>query len=177
MNVEFHLEKMTMHADSRANVSRIISENQFLPGLIQLIQQSSVYRLKAIVALEFYARDHWEEVKNYSEEIIEISTKITSETEKRCISKLLEKISEFQYKESDFKLPQQSLEKMASVCFDWLLVNSKSATKAFAMKSLFYLGFKIGWIHAELRAYLEQNLAKESAGFKSRGTKILKNLR
>ena len=177
MNIEYELDTMTMHAESRANFSRIISENQFLPGLIQIIQQSSAYRLKAIVALEFYARDHWEEVKNYSEEIIEISTKITSETEKRCISKLMEKISEFQYKDPDFKLPQQSLEQMASVCFDWLLTDSKIATKAFSMQSLFYLGYKIDWIHPELKAYLQRNLSQQSAGFKSRGTKILKKLR
>lgn len=177
MNIEYLLETMTMHAESRSNICRLISENHTLHQLIQIIQQSSEYRLKAIVALEFYARDHWKEVISYSQVIIDISTSINSETEKRCIAKLLEKITEFQHLNSDFILSKHTLEKIASVSFGFLLDGSKTATKVFAMQSLFYVGFKIDWIHPELKAYLMQKSINSSAGFKSRSTKILKKLR
>ncbi|MCL6217388.1 hypothetical protein [Zunongwangia pacifica] len=177
MNIEYQLEKMTLHAESRAKFSRFISENQALPRLIQILQHYSEYRRNAIVAIEFYARAHWEEVLKYSEEIIDISGKVSSETEKRCIAKLLEKITEFQHLNPDFNLPQQSLEKIAALSFDWLLDGSKTATKVFAMQSLFYVGFKIDWIHPELKAYLQHNFMNASAGFRSRSTKILKKLR
>ncbi|WBL27217.1 hypothetical protein [Zunongwangia sp. HGR-M22] len=51
--------------------------------------------------------------------------------------------------DNDFSLPQQYLESACEVSFDWLLGNTKTVTKIFAMQALFLLGFEIDWIHPE----------------------------
>lgn len=69
------------------------------------------------------------------------------------------------------------LEKMATVCFDWLIEEHKVATKVFAMTSLFHLGKTFDWIRPELKSVLEQHIPKGSAGFQNRGIKILNKLK
>lgn len=69
------------------------------------------------------------------------------------------------------------LEKMATVCFDWLIEEHKVATKVFVMTSLFYLGETFDWIRPELKSVLEQHLPQGSAGFQNRGIKILNKLK
>ncbi len=61
--------------------------------------------------------------------------------------------------------------------FDWLVEDHKVATKVFAMETLFFLGFKINWVHDELRLTLEKNIIHNSAGYQARAKKILKNIK
>ena len=69
-----------------------------------------------------------------------------------------------------------NLEKIAEVCFDWLIGEHKVASKVFAMTSLFHLGSKFDWIRPELKSVIEQQIHQGTAGFKSRGSKTLKLL-
>lgn len=66
---------------------------------------------------------------------------------------------------------------MLTVCFDWLIGEHKVAAKVFAMTNLFYLGEKYTWVWPELKSVLEQQIPHGTAGFKSRGGKILNALK
>ncbi|WP_420602107.1 hypothetical protein [Flagellimonas sp.] len=72
--------------------------------------------------------------------------------------------------------PEQ-LERILTVCFDWLIGEHKVAAKVFAMSSLYYLGLKYDWVHPELKMVLEQQNHRDSAGYKSRAAKTLAKLR
>jgi hypothetical protein len=69
---------------------------------------------------------------------------------------------------------QKQLEQIIETCFDWLNnKETKVASKAHAMETLYYLGLQNKWIHYELNMILEKNIPKESPAYQTRGTKIL----
>lgn len=67
--------------------------------------------------------------------------------------------------------------KMTECCFDWLLTEKKVACQVRAMLCLFYLGTENRWIHNELKALLQKNVPKGSAGYQARGKKILQMIK
>ena len=70
-------------------------------------------------------------------------------------------------------ISKENLEKIVSVCFDWLIGQHKVAAKVFAMTSLFYLGTEFKWIHAELEPILENSIHSGTVGYKNRAQKTL----
>lgn len=74
-------------------------------------------------------------------------------------------------------LANSHLELMATACFDWLIGEHKVAAKAYSMTSLLLLGYKLEWIHPELKLVLEQNYATGSAAYKARARLTLEKLK
>ncbi|NNF18808.1 MAG: hypothetical protein HKN61_03455 [Flavobacteriaceae bacterium] len=70
----------------------------------------------------------------------------------------------------------EDLQKLTTLCFNWLIGQHKPATKAFAMRSLYLLGTRISWIHPELKAVIENKYAEESPAFRARARHILPKL-
>ncbi len=68
-------------------------------------------------------------------------------------------------------------EVMIECSFDWLITDQKIACQARAMLCLYYLGTEFDWIHEELAQILERNIPSGSAGYKSRGKKILSKIK
>lgn len=66
---------------------------------------------------------------------------------------------------------------MTEQCFDWMISNEKVACQARAMTALYYIGTEIDWIHPELQTIIEQHIHQGSAGYKSRGAKILSQIK
>lgn len=105
---------------------------------------------------------------------------LTNESGIRSMAHTCQMILEAYFKEriAAFKseLNEDLLEKLVEINFDWLLGAHKVATKVFAMTSLFYLGEKYAWIYPELKAILQNTIAEETAGYKSRAKKTLDGL-
>jgi hypothetical protein len=70
----------------------------------------------------------------------------------------------------------QTMEKIVSACFDWLIGSRKVAAKVFAMTSLLHLGTEFKWIHPELKPILENSINSGTVGYKNRAQKTLKAL-
>jgi len=68
------------------------------------------------------------------------------------------------------------LERILTVCFDWLIGPHKVAAKVFSMTSLFYLGMHFDWVHPELRLVLEETISQGTSGYKNRAKKTLDKL-
>lgn len=68
------------------------------------------------------------------------------------------------------------LERMMTVCFDWLISPMNMAPKVYSMTSLYYLGLKFDWVHPELKLILEDSFAKGSTGYQNRAKKTLDKL-
>ncbi len=74
-------------------------------------------------------------------------------------------------------ISNESLEELVTVCFDWFIGEHKVAAKVFAMTCLYHLGTRFDWIHPELLQILQDTIASGTAGYQSRGKKILAKLR
>ena len=66
------------------------------------------------------------------------------------------------------------LEQFSECSFDWMIADRAVAIQAHSMYSLYLLGTKFDWIHAELRENINRKLPNSSsAGYQNRGKKIL----
>lgn len=99
----------------------------------------------------------------------------------RPIAKMCELLMLDYFKKSNsiskIVINNEQLERIATVCFDWLIGDHKVAPKAHSMTCLLLLGSKFSWIHPELKMILEQNYAEGSAAYKARARMILAKLK
>jgi len=107
--------------------------------------------------------------------------KLRSESIIRPMAHVCEMSIEAYFKTKDpifveYMTPEQ-LERILTVCFDWLIGDHKVAAKVFSMSSLYYLGLKYDWVHPELQMILEQQMHEGTAAYKSRASKTLAKLR
>ena len=133
---------------------------------------------KACWVLEFTAKEklshHFDHLDRFTSQLGQLHL----DSSVRPIAKICELLitSYFSKKEAHKALTFKHLERIATVCFDWLIGNYKVATKAYSMTSLLLLGQKFDWIHPELKLVLEQNYASGSAGYKARARKTLEKI-
>ncbi|PWL38573.1 adenylosuccinate lyase [Flagellimonas aquimarina] len=106
---------------------------------------------------------------------------LTSESNIRPMAHICELTMEAYFKKKDISfrehITEEQLERVMTVCFDWLIGEHKVAAKVFAMTSLYYLGMKFDWVHPELKLILEQTAHEGTAGYKFRCRKTLENLK
>lgn len=68
-------------------------------------------------------------------------------------------------------------EQITEACFDWLIdPNGKVAAKAYAMRALFLIGKKEGWIYPELQRILSEDSVKHTAAYKAAARDILRRI-
>lgn len=98
--------------------------------------------------------------------------KISSESSKRPLSKIL-----YYYMRSkthyDQLSPQQK-KKIIALCFDWILLPSKTATLAFAIKILILLQKEYPWIAENLQDYIQNQMPNPSPGLQASIRSIFK---
>lgn len=67
-------------------------------------------------------------------------------------------------------------EKLTEICFDWLIDNSKVATKCYAMRCLAIIGKEKDWIYPELELILKENIHKHTAAYTAASKDVLKQI-
>ncbi len=107
-------------------------------------------------------------------------SELKSESCIRPIAHVCEMLCEAYFKKKNPEFVQNMtndhLEKIMTVCFDWLISPMNVAPKVFAMTSLYYLGLKFDWVHPELKLVLEESYASGTTGYQSRAKKTLDKL-
>lgn len=94
----------------------------------------------------------------------------------RPMAKICELLAEATLNKNPDKRPPFSpvhREHIIAACFDWLIGPHKVAPKAHSMTTLYILGQKNPWVHQELRAVLERQYARGSAGYRARARRVL----
>ena len=77
----------------------------------------------------------------------------------------------------DIEIPRRLTGKVATVCFEWLAsAKEPIAVKVFSMSVLANIAKKEPDLKNEIRLLIEQQMPMGSAGFKSRGRKVLRQL-
>ena len=135
---------------------------------------------KANWALEFVCREKLDLLYPYLDYFFEQLPEVTHHGSVRSLSHICELIVIANYKTKDPLLVEtfsESHKKTLTECsFDWMISPQKVACQARAMTCLYYLGTEKDWIHPELKSILEANLHQGSAGYQSRGKKILEKI-
>jgi hypothetical protein len=142
--------------------------------------EDKVLAKKATWVLEFVCRDQLELLYPHLDYFFEQLPTAKGDGALRSVGLICELIAIQYYKIENKKvrncLRQKHKEIMTECCFDWLITNQKVACQARAMLALYYLGTEIDWIHPELETILQKNIHQGSAGYKSRGSKILQKI-
>ena len=77
----------------------------------------------------------------------------------------------------DIDIPRRLAGKVATICFDWLAsAKEPVAVKVFSMSVLANIAKQEPDLKNEIRILIEQQMPLGSAGFKSRGKKVLRQL-
>ena len=130
--------------------------------------------------MEFTAKENLPYIFPWMNTFTEYIERVHLESSVRPLAKICEYLCLSYFKKKDLEtqkvLTINHLEKITSVCFDWLIGDFKVAPKAYSITCLLLLGQKFKWIHPELKLILEQNYASGSAAYKARARMTLKKL-
>lgn len=74
------------------------------------------------------------------------------------------------------EIPEPVAGELLNLCFEYLEMDLPVAVKVHAMQILYNISEKVPDIKPELIAIIEEQMAKNSIGFKTRGRKLLKKL-
>ena len=79
--------------------------------------------------------------------------------------------------EKEILLSENQLQQITETCFDWLIKDTKVASKCYAIRALHLLGKHFDWVHPELKIILEKDYINHSAAYKAVGREILKKIK
>lgn len=102
-----------------------------------------------------------------------------SESAIRSISKITLFLVQYHTRkqnQSSVLLSDQNIESITEACFDWLINDTKVASKAYAMQALYLLGKNTPWIYPDLKQILAQGFPEHSPAYQSAARKILKKI-
>lgn len=73
-------------------------------------------------------------------------------------------------------LTEKQSQQIIETCFDWLINDTKVASKAYAMRALFEFGKIYDWIYPELKEILSKDFAAHSPAYHAASKEILKKM-
>lgn len=133
---------------------------------------------KACWAMELIALKKLTVFKEYLTLICSKSKMFTNESAIRPLSKIIFLLIEAHYKTSKNKIhfTEEQRQELIEINFDWLITDTKVASKVYAMRSLQLLGKEYDWIHPELETILTKDFSNHTAAYKAVSKDILKKI-
>jgi hypothetical protein len=182
MNLDLHEELAfcSAHRKSRDRICDLVLKRpELFPELLRMaFDVDDKFHFKAcwIVELVSYTKLEW--LQNHLDFICNRASLLKNQSGIRPISKVVMMVvnAHFNNKSKLITLSENQSEKLAEVCFDWFISNSKVATKAYVMRALYILGKKYDWIHPELKTILEKEYENHTAAYKAVAREILKKI-
>ena len=80
-------------------------------------------------------------------------------------------------KQEGIILSEKNLEEILESSFDWLINNTKVASKAYSMRTWYILGKHYDWIYPELKTILNKDFPNHSAAYKAVAKEVLKKIK
>jgi hypothetical protein len=80
------------------------------------------------------------------------------------------------YRKKDIQLSENQFQKITESCFDWLINDTKVASKCYSIRTLYIIGKHVDWIYPELRIILNIDYKALSAAYKADAREILKKI-
>ena len=173
------LDYVTAHRANRQKYAdEVLNYPELFPDLIRLcFQISNKNSFRACWILEFvcYQRLEWltadldffcSQIKN-----------LKDESAIRPIAKICQLLVFSHYKENKAFLSEKHLEEITESSFDWLINDTKVATKAYSIRTLYLLGLYSEWIHPELKIIITKDFPNHSAAYKAVAKEVLKKIK
>jgi hypothetical protein len=169
--------------ENRAKYAQMVIENQkLIPVLLKILfEVDSKISCRAAWVLEFVTKKNPSIILPYIDVFTSKMGDVYLDSAVRPIAKICEYLIEYYLDKKIKPLKQRlkpvHLERIIAVNFDYLIGDHKIAPKAYAMQSLYWLGFQFTWIHPELKIILERDYHTGSSGYKARARKILNQIK
>lgn len=180
MELTKEIENSTAHRPIRDKISgHVLAHPEAFEELFKMAMDvSDKNHHKACWNLELVLENKIEWISQYLDKFCDTLESFTDESSRRSISKICLFIAqrEFPAKGQGNFASDAQLQKIASATFDWLIDESKVATKAYSMRALYLLGKRYDWIYPELKEILSKDFGHHSAAYKSAAKQLLRKL-
>lgn len=173
------LENVNGHRAIREKTAdEVMADDSFFSELIVccfLIDEKKSH--KACWILEIIASKNLELLNPHIDFFCENLEKLQSESSIRAISKVCLFVIISHFKKKEIQLDGIHLQKITESCFDWLINDSKVASKCYSIRTLHLLGKHFDWIYPELKIILSKEYQTHSAAYKAVAREILKKIK
>lgn len=180
VNPEFYnkIANSTAHRPIRDFLSGIVlNDKSMLSDLLDIafnVKDKNHHKACWVLELVCEAKIKW--LAPHLDAFCESLPKYTNESALRPISKICQFAMEYEQNHPGF-LTILHKEQITETCFDRLInTETKVATKAYSMRTLFLLGKKEDWIYPELSRILSEDSAKHTAAYKAAAKDILRRI-
>ena len=129
-----------------------------------------------VMELIAYEKLNW--FQKYLDLICSNSKTLTNESAIRPLSKVIFLLLEAHYKtlKNEIHFTEEQRQELIELNFDWLITDTKVASKVYAMRSLLLLGKEYDWIHPELETILAKDFSNHTAAYRAVSKDILKKI-
>jgi hypothetical protein len=181
MHTKFY-EKLNYVSGFRENRQILADEVLLNPSLlIELVplcfQISDTNSHKACWILELFCYEKLEELSPYLDFFCSNIKNLTADSAIRPLAKVCQLLTISHFKKKEIQLTEPQLHQITETCFDWLITDTKVASKCYAIRTLYLLGNQFDWIHQELKIILEKDYTNHSAAYKAVSKEILKKIK
>lgn len=180
MSIEFQkrLDSVTGHKESRQKQADEVLDNpELFQELIRLcFPTSNQNNSKACWVLELVCYEKLEWLEDYLDFFCSNIKKLADDGAVRAISKVCLLLTIAHFKKKEIVLTENQLQEITETCFDWLINDTKVASKCYAIRALHLLGNHFDWIHPELKIILKKDYLNHSAAYQAVGREILKKI-
>jgi hypothetical protein len=173
------LDYVTAHRINRQKFANEVLGNQALfPELVRLcFQTSNKNSHKACWILEFVCYQKLEWMKDHLDFFCYQIKNLKDESAIRPAAKICQLLVHSHYKKGEIKLSENQLEQIIESSFDWLINDTKVASKAYSMRTLYLLGQHYDWILPELKTIITKDFPNHSAAYKAVAKEVLKKIK
>lgn len=181
MHTEFQkkLDSVTVHRANRHKYADEVLDNpELFPELVQqCFLASNKNAAKSCWILELVCHEKLEWLQEYLDFFCSNIKNLTDDRAIRPAAKICLLLTISYFKKNEIQLTENQLQQITETCFDWLLKNTKVASKCYAIRALHLLGNHFDWIHPELKVILDKDYTNHSAAYKAVGREILKKIK
>jgi len=171
------ITKSTAHRASREENTRYIFDNPklFDDLFTAAITITDKNHHKACWIMELVLEQQLDLIFSKKDIFLTTLPQFRNESALRSISKITLFLVDYDNRKAKL-LSDKNIEIITETCFDWLINDTKVASKAYAIQSLYILGKENLWIYPELKQLLQQGFPDHSPAYQSVARKILKKI-
>ncbi|GEC72407.1 hypothetical protein SAMN05443543_10855 [Flavobacterium flevense] len=174
------IAQTTGYKNSRqASADYVIARAELMDDFMRIcFENKNPDHYKACWVMELIAYEKLNWLQKYLNLICSKSKILTNESAIRPLSKVIFLLIEAHYKTSknEIHFTENQRQELIELNFDWLITDTKVASKVYAMRSLQLLGKEYDWIHPELQTILAKDFSNQTAAYKAVSKHILKKI-
>ncbi len=175
------LDYVNAYRENRLKAAQDVLENPDLFGELVSIcfTPSDKNNHKACWILEFVSYEELLWLQPHLDFFCSNLKILKDESSLRPIAKVTQLLVKSHYKknENGIQLSEENLQDCIEASFDWLINDTKVATKAYSIRTLYILGNYYDWIHPELKVIIDKDFGDHSAAYKAVAKEVLKKIK